>query len=237
MPKPPIYFASPAEWRDWLHRHHATESELLVGFHKVGSGRPSMTWPQSVDEALCYGWIDGRRTGVDETRYMIRFTPRRATSTWSAVNIRRVGELEAEGRMQPAGRAAFARRKESRSETYSYERRPESFDEPLLSTFRKARRAFRFFEAQPPSYRRAVISWVSSARQEGTRLKRLAQLIADSAEGRWLAQMAKYRKPRTSAAKPARATPVRATPVRATPAGMPSTAARSQKATKTKKAR
>ncbi|MCC6930189.1 MAG: YdeI/OmpD-associated family protein [Gemmatimonadaceae bacterium] len=195
-----MYFTSPTEWRDWLHRHHATEREVLVGFHKVAAGRPTITWPQSVDEALCYGWIDGRRTGVDETRYTIRFSPRKATSTWSAVNIARVAQLEAEGRMQPAGREAFARRKENRSGTYSYEQRPEAFDEAMLATFRRNRRAFRYFEAQATSYRRAAIWWVISAKREETRARRLAELIAISAEGERLDHMAKYAKPRTGAA-------------------------------------
>lgn len=199
-----IFFTSPEQWRDWLHRHHATETEVLVGFHKVATRKPTLTWPQSVDEALCYGWIDGRRTGVDETRYTIRFTPRKATSTWSAVNIKRVAELEAEGRMQPAGRDAFARRKEHRSGTYSYEQRPEAFDGAMLATFRKAKGAFRYFEAQAASYRRAAIWWVISAKQEATRERRLAHLIEVSAEGRWLEQMVKYTKPRRGAASATR---------------------------------
>ncbi|MFN8669167.1 MAG: YdeI/OmpD-associated family protein [Gemmatimonadaceae bacterium] len=205
----PIYFTSPEQWRDWLHRHHASETEVLVGFHKVATGRPTLTWPQSVDEALCYGWIDGRRTGVDETRYTIRFSPRKATSTWSAVNIKRIGELEAEGRMQPAGREAFARRKENRSGVYSYEQRPEAFDGPMLATFRKARGAYRYFEAQAASYRRAAIWWVISAKQEATREKRLAHLIAISAEERWLEQMVKYTKPRSGARTTAKKGPPR----------------------------
>jgi len=204
---PALYFRSPQEWRDWLHRHHASETEVLVGFHKVATGKPTITWPQSVDEALCYGWIDGRRTGVDETRYTIRFSPRKATSTWSAVNIKRVGELEAEGRMQPAGREAFARRKENRSGIYSYEQRPDAFDGAMLATFRKAKGAYRFFEAQPASYRRAAIWWVISAKQEATREKRLAHLIAISAEERWLEHMVKWTKPKAGAAAAAKKAP------------------------------
>jgi len=187
----PVYFAAPAEWRDWLAAHHASASELLVGFHKTGTGRPTMTWPQSVDEALCFGWIDGVRRRVDDERYSIRFTPRRATSIWSAVNIRRVGELEGEGRMHDAGRAAFARRRENRTEVYSYEQRPRTFEEPLASTFRAHEAAWQFFEAQAPSYRRAAIWWVVSAKRDATRQKRLAQLIDDSANGRRLAMFAR----------------------------------------------
>jgi uncharacterized protein YdeI (YjbR/CyaY-like superfamily) len=182
------YFSSPEEWRRWLARHHATARELLVGFYKAGTGHPTMTWPQSVDEALCHGWIDGVRRRVDEERYTIRFTPRTATSTWSAVNIRRMAELEAEGRVQPAGRAAFARRQERRSGVYSYEQRPEAFPEPYASALRRKAKAWAFFERQPPSYRRAVIWWVISARQEATREKRLAELIADSTRGTRLAR-------------------------------------------------
>jgi uncharacterized protein YdeI (YjbR/CyaY-like superfamily) len=183
-----IYFASPQEWREWLDAHHASARELLVGFHKVATARPTMTWPQSVDEALCYGWIDGIRRRVDDTRYTIRFTPRKATSNWSAVNIRRVEALEREGRMQPAGRAAFARRQDRRSGIYSYEQRPDALPEPYASTLRARRRASAFFDRQPASYRRAAIWWVISAKQEATRAKRLAELIADSALGKRLAR-------------------------------------------------
>jgi uncharacterized protein YdeI (YjbR/CyaY-like superfamily) len=183
------YFPTPAAWRDWLATHHDSETEILVGFHKSATGRPSLTWPQSVDEALCFGWIDGVRRRVDDERYTIRFTPRKATSTWSAVNIRRVQELEAEGRMQEAGRAAFAKRRENRSGIYSYEQRRDEFDEPYAKTFRKSRAAWRFFEAQPPSYRKAAIWWVVSAKQEATRERRLAQLIDDSAHERRLAML------------------------------------------------
>lgn len=186
-PSPATYFSSPDEWRAWLARHHQGATELLVGFHKAATGRPRMTWPESVDEALCVGWIDGVRRRVDDDRYTIRFSPRKATSVWSAVNIRRVGELEAEGRMQPAGRAAFARRKEHRSGVYSYENRPRTLDEPYASTFRKDARAWAFFESQPPSYRRAATWYVLSAKREATRLKRLATHIDDSAHQRRLA--------------------------------------------------
>ncbi len=181
------YFSSPEEFRAWLAKHHARETELLVGFHKASTGRPRMTWPQSVDEALCVGWIDGVRRRVDDDRYTIRFSPRKKTSNWSAVNIRRVGELEREGRMQPAGRAAFANLREYRAGVYSYENRPSALDEPYASTFRKNAKAWSFFESQAPSYRRAAIWYVLSAKREETRLKRLATLIDDSAHQRRLA--------------------------------------------------
>ena len=123
--RPALFFAGPAKFRDWLAAHHAEATELLVGFHKLDSGQPSLTWPESVDEALCFGWIDGVRRRIDETSYSIRFTPRKAASVWSAVNIAKVAKLEAEGRMTEAGRTAFARRRENRSGIYAYEQRPQ----------------------------------------------------------------------------------------------------------------
>lgn len=185
-PAKPRFVRSAAEWRAWLAANHATAPELLVGYHTLASGTPSITRPESVDEALCSGWIDGVRRRVDESSYSIRFFPRRPTSIWSAVNIRRFGELEAQGRVQEAGWKAFAHRKENRSGIYAYEQRTDTFDEPYLSRFRKARRAFAFFEAQPPGYRKRTIWWVVSARREATREKRLAQLTECSAAGRRL---------------------------------------------------
>lgn len=187
----PRYFASPKAWRDWLARNYDAAGEILVGFYKAGTGRPTISWPQSVDEALCFGWIDGVRTRVDGERYTIRFTPRKAISTWSAVNIRRVAELTTEGKMHSAGLAAFARRRENRSGIYSYEQRPGALDEPYASTFRAEAKAWAFFSAQPPSYRRAAIWWIISAKQEATRVRRLAQLIDDSAHGRRLSMLAR----------------------------------------------
>lgn len=184
----PTYFSSPGEWRAWLARHHASATEIWVGFHRVSSGKPTLTWPQSVDEALCFGWIDGIRKRVDDERYAIRFTRRKVTSTWSAVNIRRVAELEAEGRMHDAGRQAFAARREDRSSIYSYERRPAALPTAHESAFRKQPRAWQFFEAQAPSYRRTAIAWVMGAKQEATRERRRAQLIECSREGRRLDQ-------------------------------------------------
>lgn len=180
----PVYFASPAEFRDWLAAHAATATELIVGFHKVGSGVPSMTWPASVDEALCVGWIDGVRKRVDALRYQIRFTPRRPTSIWSRVNIDRVAVLTAEGRMTPAGLAAFERRTERRSIVYSYEHPGEvSLLPEMAQRFRGQPAAWAWFEAQPPGWRRQVLRWVMSAKQDATRERRLAQLMAAAAEG------------------------------------------------------
>lgn len=183
----PQYFASPEDFRDWLARHAGTATELVVGFHKVGTGVPSLTWPQSVDEALCVGWIDGVRKRVDELRYQIRFTPRRPTSIWSRVNIDRVAVLTAEGRMQPAGLAAFEKRTERRSIVYSYEHEGEVVLPPELEQrFRRQRKAWAWFLAQPPGWRRQMLRRVLSAKQAATRERRLALLMAAAAEGRRL---------------------------------------------------
>jgi uncharacterized protein YdeI (YjbR/CyaY-like superfamily) len=181
----PTFFPTPDDFRAWLAANHDRETELLVGFYKKGTGRPSITWPQSVDEALCYGWIDGVRRSLGEEAYTIRFTPRKAKSTWSAVNIARVAELTETGRMRPAGLRAFAAREESNSRIYAYENRDKAvFDVALEERFRANGAAWDFFQAQPPGYRRTIIHWVMSAKQEATRLRRLEQLIADSAAGR-----------------------------------------------------
>jgi uncharacterized protein YdeI (YjbR/CyaY-like superfamily) len=178
------FFRDPPAWRAWLEANHARAPELWVGFHKKGSGTPSITWPESVDEALCFGWIDGLRKNIDEDRYEIRFTPRRPGSNWSAVNIRRMGELTAEGRVTAAGAAAFARRKDDRSAIYAYEQRKSAELEPeQRARFEKNRKAWAFFQAQPPSYRHLATYYVIGAKREETRARRLATLIADSARG------------------------------------------------------
>lgn len=179
----PTFFATPAAFRAWLERHHASRDELWVGFHKKGTGRASITWPESVDEALCFGWIDGLRKGVDESSYTIRFTPRRATSIWSAVNIRSVARLAAEGRMRPAGEAAFAARTEAKSRVYSFESKPVALAPEYERALRENRRASEFFDAQPPWYRRTTAFWVMSAKRDETRARRLAALIACCAKG------------------------------------------------------
>lgn len=179
----PVFFDTPANFRAWLARQHASAGELWVGFHKIGSGKASITWPESVDQALCFGWIDGLRKSVDADAYMIRFTPRRAGSTWSAVNIRRVAALTAEGLMQPAGLRAFEARTAEKSGIYSYETRPEALPEPYAALLRKNRAAWKDFSLRSPSYRRGVIGWVISAKTEETRLRRLAVLIDCSARG------------------------------------------------------
>lgn len=180
-----VYFATPDEWRHWLAVHHRERQELWVGFHKKGSGRPSITWPEAVDQALCFGWIDGVRKSVDADRYRIRFTPRKRGSTWSSVNVRRVGELTELGLMQPAGLAAFEARKPEKSGVYSYEQRDRAQLEPAHEAQLRANAAaWAFFQAQPPWYRKTATWWVVSARQEATRLRRLTTLIDCSAQGR-----------------------------------------------------
>lgn len=155
-----------------------------MGFYKKGSGKQSITWPESVDEALCYGWIDGIRKSIDERSYKIRFTPRRPLSIWSSINIKRVAELTKEGRMQPAGENAFAARRENKSGIYSYEQRPSELPETYAKELQKNKTAAKFFEMQPPSYRKMVIWWIVSAKQEETRRQRLQKLIVASAQGR-----------------------------------------------------
>jgi len=178
----PLYFQSPQDFRAWLAVHAANARELIVGYHKLGSGLPSMTWPESVDEALCVGWIDGIRKRVDELRYQIRFTPRRSNSIWSRVNIDRVTVLTAEGRMTPAGLAAFQKRIERRSIVYSYEHEGEVLLPAAMERqFRRKPTAWAWFSAQPPGWRRQTLRWVLSAKQVATRERRLVQLIEASA--------------------------------------------------------
>ena len=191
----PIFFKSPTEFRKWLDQHHTTAQELWVGFYKKASGKPSITWPESVDEALCFGWIDGIRKSVDDMSYMIRFTPRKSRSVWSAVNIKRVEELNRQGRMQPAGLKAFEARLENKSGIYSYEQRDVELEEPYGKKLRQNKEAWKFFQAQPASYRKAANWWVLSAKKEETRLKRLEKLIEDSAQGRRIPQFARKKKP------------------------------------------
>jgi uncharacterized protein YdeI (YjbR/CyaY-like superfamily) len=183
----PIFFATPALFRKWLARNHDKASELLVGFFKKASGEPSITWPQSVDEALCFGWIDGVRRRIDDVSYSIRFTPRKKTSNWSAINIARVEELTQRGLMQPAGLTAFEQRREEKSGIYAYENAPRTLDPDDERKFRENRKAFEYFGSQPPSYRRVAIYWVMSAKKQETRARRLKLLIDDSAAGRRLA--------------------------------------------------
>jgi uncharacterized protein YdeI (YjbR/CyaY-like superfamily) len=188
-PATPTFFDTPAAFRRWLRAHHRRAAELWVGFHKKGTGRPSLTWPESVDEALCFGWIDGLRRSIDAGTYMIRFTPRRPGSIWSAVNIRRAEALLAAGRMQVAGRRAFEIRVPHRSVRYSYERAPAAFAAADERRFRRQRAAWTFFQSCPPWYRRVATHWVVSAAREDTRQRRLDRLIEESAAGRHVVPM------------------------------------------------
>lgn len=185
----PTFFATPADLRRWLKQHHKNAPELWVGFHKKGTGRPSITWPESVDEALCFGWIDGIRKSLGADSYVIRFTPRKKGSTWSTVNTRRVAELIRDGGMLPAGLEAFEARDPKRSGIYSFEREAAMFDAAQLKLFKANKTAWKFWESQPPGYRKIATYWVVSAKQEETRAKRLATLIADSAAGVRIAQL------------------------------------------------
>ena len=185
----PKLFRGQASFRAWLEKHHHRAGELWVGFYKKSSGKAAMTYSEAVDEALCWGWIDGVKKKVDGERYTNRFTPRKAVSKWSDVNLRRYAELEAAGRVAPPGRAAFARYDPAKQGAYSFEARPDAFPPELEAEFRGHRAAWSFFQAQPPGYRRTAIHWVSEAKREETRQRRLAQLIEVSAARERLPQI------------------------------------------------
>jgi uncharacterized protein YdeI (YjbR/CyaY-like superfamily) len=198
----PVFFATPAKFRAWLERNHATKTELVVGFHKKGTGKPSITWPEAVAEALCFGWIDGVRRSLDDERYTNRFTPRKPRSTWSAINVKTAEELIRTRRMRPAGRKAFDARHSSRTAVYSYEQRDKArFSAADRRKFRADPTAWKYFSVQPAWYRRAAVWWVVSAKKEETRFRRLDRLIADSAAGRTIAPLtrpaARPRSPRS----------------------------------------
>jgi uncharacterized protein YdeI (YjbR/CyaY-like superfamily) len=180
------FFRTSAHFWKWLEKNHATARELLVGFYRKGSGKPSITWPESVDEALCFGWIDGIRKRVDEISYQIRFTPRRRGSIWSAINIKRAQELRKQKKMRPAGLKAFAARRDYRSGIYSYEQRTAELPEPYVKMLLKNKTAWDFFQAQPPSYRKMMSWYIVSAKKEETRSQRLKKLISASAKGKRL---------------------------------------------------
>ncbi|MCU1261242.1 MAG: hypothetical protein JWO80_4127 [Bryobacterales bacterium] len=189
------FFATPAAWRDWLEKYHGQRQELLVGFYKKDSGRPSITWPESVDAALCFGWIDGVRRRIDDVSYSIRFTPRKPRSAWSAVNIKRVGELTSQGLMCSAGIQAFEARQEERSRIYSFEQESVEFESAQERRFRANGTAWKFFRSQPPWYRRAATWWVISAKREETREKRLATVIEDSEQSRTIRHLTRISRP------------------------------------------
>lgn len=184
-PRDPIYFGGPEDLRRWLEENHGTATELWVGYHRKATGRPSLTWPEAVDEALCFGWIDGVRYTVDAERFTQRFSPRTRKSTWSAVNIAKARELIAQGRMRPAGQGAFEARVDERSAIYSYEQRHRATLAPEEeATFRANAAAWSWFQSRPPSYRKAAQWWIVSAKRPETRARRLETLIEDSAAGR-----------------------------------------------------
>jgi uncharacterized protein YdeI (YjbR/CyaY-like superfamily) len=185
---PPHFFRTPAKFRAWLEKNHATSEELWVGFYKVGSGKPSITWPEAVAEALCFGWIDGIRKSIDDESYTNRFTPRKRKSNWSNVNIAKVEELIAAGLMTAAGLAAYALRSKSRSGVYSFEGKAAKLDDEMEKALRRNGAAWRFFSSQAPYYQRVASHYVASAKKPETRARRLAALIAHSAKGERLPQ-------------------------------------------------
>ncbi len=191
----PKFFPTLEDWRAWLEQNHASEQELWVGFYKRDSGRLSITWPESVDGALCFGWIDGVRKSIDAKSYKIRFTPRKPRSIWSAINMKRATELKGMGLMHAAGLAAFGKRDSNRSAIYAYEQRKTAkLPAEYEKQFRASKTAWRFFTSQPPWYQRTATYWVVSAKKEETRMKRLATLIEDSASHRSIAEL---RRPRS----------------------------------------
>lgn len=183
MPTKPKFFASPADFRRWLDENHASARELLVGFHKKASGKKSITYPEALDEALCFGWIDGVRKSLNETSYTIRFTPRTPKSIWSLINVKHIERLKDQGRMHPAGLNAFAQRDPKRTGIYSFENTPRELSAAYEKKFRANKSAWKFFTAQPPFFRKTVAFWIMSAKKEETRLRRLQQLIETSAKG------------------------------------------------------
>jgi uncharacterized protein YdeI (YjbR/CyaY-like superfamily) len=180
------FFRTPSDFQKWPEKNHSTIGELWVGFYRRNSRNQSITWPESVDEALCFGWIDGIRKRIDEISYKIRFTPRRRGSIWSAINIKRAQELKKETRMWSAGSKAFAARVENKSGVYSYEQRRSELDEPSGKKLKKNKAAWDFFQAQPPSYRKMISWWIVSAKKEETRSQRLKKLMTASAKGKRL---------------------------------------------------
>ncbi|MEY8761074.1 YdeI/OmpD-associated family protein [Chryseobacterium tongliaoense] len=174
------FFTTQEEFREWLVQYHQTENELLVGFYKVGTKKPSMTWSESVDQALCFGWIDGVRKSIDKESYSIRFTPRKPTSIWSAINIKKMEDLTKAGLMTTAGQKAFSLRKEEKSGIYSHEKEPATLDPAYEKQFKTNKKAWKFFSDQAPSYKKVMLHWIMSAKQEKTRQSRLEKTIRES---------------------------------------------------------
>ncbi len=184
-----IFFPDQSDLREWFEKNHNKETELSIGYYKVGTGKPSVTWSQSVDEALCFGWIDGIRKSIDENSYTIRFTPRKQKSIWSVVNIAKIQELIKLGLMKPEGIAAFEKRSEERSGIYSFEQKGIQLDKHFEKDFKANEKAWKFFQSQPPSYQKPAIWWVMSAKQQATRLNRFNTLIDDSEAGKRIKQL------------------------------------------------
>jgi len=178
----PTFFPTQEKFRAWLEKHHQKETELLVGFYKVNSKKPSMSWSESVDQALCFGWIDGVRRSIDEESYSIRFTPRKKSSIWSSINIKKIEELTKAGLMKEAGIKAFELRSEEKSRIYSHEKEPSVFDPEFEKKFKANKPAWKFFNKQAPSYKKVMTHWIMTAKQEKTRLSRLEKTINISAE-------------------------------------------------------
>ncbi len=175
-----MFFPTQEDFRQWLEENHAKETELLVGFYKIETKKPSLTWSQSVDQALCFGWIDGVRRTIDAESYSIRFTPRRASSIWSPININKVADLTQKGLMQAAGLVVFSKRQEHKSNIYAYKKEPAVLDEVFEKQFKANEKAWNFFQKQAPSYKKAIIHWIMSAKQEATKMNRLNKIIAES---------------------------------------------------------
>lgn len=176
----PTFFPTQQDFRKWLEENHQTKTELLVGFYKVGTKKPTMTWSESVDQALCFGWIDGVRKSIDEESYSIRFTPRKPTSIWSAINIKKIEELTKAGLMQTAGLDAFQLRKENKSRIYSHETETVELSDEYQEQFKTNKKAWAFFEKQAPSYKKVITHWIMSAKQQKTQISRLQKTIAES---------------------------------------------------------
>ncbi|MEO8819773.1 MAG: YdeI/OmpD-associated family protein [Ginsengibacter sp.] len=180
----PAFFKTQSSFRKWFEKNHDKEKELLVGFYKVKSGKQSITWSESVDEAICFGWIDGVRKSIDDQSYCIRFTPRKSKSIWSAVNIKKVEDLSKQGLMHVSGLDAFAKREEKTSRIYSYEKEPSVFSDDFLKKFTSNQKAWKFFNSMARSYQNSCIHWIITAKQDITKAKRLEELINDSEAGR-----------------------------------------------------
>lgn len=179
----PLFFTKQTDFRTWLEKNHQQEKELVVGFYKVNSGIPCMTWSQSVDEALCFGWIDGVRKSIDKDSYQIRFTPRKPSSIWSAINIKKIEELTKKGLIQPAGLVSFEKRKEERSKIYSHEKEEVAFSQNFENQFKANQKAWDYFQSLAASYKKTSTHWVMNAQQETTQIRRLNELIKDSEAG------------------------------------------------------